>query len=774
MLLAFPLPYLRYIAALLIVFILAGCAAGAHHRAGISAMNEGAYAKAVKELQRAAELSPKDVRYRQDWLQNREMATRQLLSKAEAASAEGRNADAEQHYQSISSYDRENARALAGLETIGRIAGAAKDAAQAREAFKRGDMAQAAQWASRALEQAPTQPEARAVKNDIQALQAKEVISIPSLGTLYKKPINLEFRDASVKMVFEALSRTTGINFIFDREVKGEQHTTVFLRQTTLEDAIDVILTTNQLGKKILNSSSVLIYPNTSAKIKEYEDLMVKAFYLANTDAKETANLLKTVLKVKDVYVDGKSNMLVLRENPETIMLVEKLIALQDMDEPEVMLEVEVLEINRSRLLNLGIQFPEQLTVSPLASNSSSTNSTTATTPSFKLSDLKHLNSDKLGITLPSATVNLQKMDGDANLLANPRIRVRDREKAKIMIGDKVPVVTTTTTPNGFLSENIQYLDVGLKLEVEPEIHLRDEIGLRISLEVSSLVSTIKTSNGSQAYQIGTRNFNSALRLKDGETQILGGLISDADRSNANRIPLLGDLPLLGRLFSSQKDEKQKTEIVLSITPHLIRNIQRKEPAAESFWSGTEANLRSKPLQLRMMESPKEQTAPDNSTQNPPVSVPLVSVPQAAPFANAGDVKLSWKGPAKAKVGEVLTLELNLDSSKALRAAPLQLAFNQTAFQIVAIKEGDFFSKGGKGNFSQVLDAPSGRISVGLTSNEADGVKGEGRLLTIELKPLAAAMDAEISVIGIVPIGISQAIDRPLVPVTHRIEITNE
>lgn len=779
-------PLILTLSGLSAVLLLAGCAATLHHHTGMRAMDKGVYPEAVKELQLAAEMAPDDVRYQQDWLQNRETATNRLLFKAGAALAVKNDKQAEQHYRTILAYDKDNARALAGIETIRRVASAASDAALAREAFKRGDTAQASQLVSRALELAPKQAEALALRREIEALQAKEIINMPSLSNLYKKPINLEFRDASVKMVFEALSRTTGINFIFDREVKAEQRTTVFLRQTTLEDAIDVILTTNQLDKKILNPSSVLIYPNSSAKTKEYQDLMVKAFYLANVEAKQTANLLKTVLKLKDVFVDDKSNMIVLRENPDTIILAEKLIALHDMAEPEVMLEVEVLEISRARALNLGVQVPDQLTISPLSplattssASSGSDSSATGASPTFKLNDLKHLNADTLGVTLPGVAVNLQKTDGDANLLANPRIRVRDREKAKIMIGDKVPIVTTTATPNGFLSENITYQDVGLKLEVEPEIHLHGEIGLKISLEVSSLVSSIKTSNGSQAYQIGTRNFNSALRLMDGETQVLGGLISDADRSSANRIPLLGDLPLLGRLFSNQKDEKQKTEIVLSITPHLIRNIERKEPAAESFWSGTDANLRSKPLLLRSAEGATTPSAifAVSPGSLPPPSAALSFNPssqtQAAPAAIAGDVTLSWKGPLKGKVGEVLTLELQLECTKALRAAPLQLAFNPIQFQVVSVKEGDFFSQGGKGNFSQVIDMASGRISVGATSNEAAGVKGKGRLLTVELKPLAAAAEAEISVVGIIPVGISQAIDRPASPIVYKMEIAN-
>ncbi|HYD78902.1 MAG TPA: cohesin domain-containing protein [Paucimonas sp.] len=768
--LLFRLPRLAVNVALLAM--LTGCAASRHHFAGMQAMGSGAYAEAVLELQQAAELSPQDVQYQQDWLRNREIATQKLLAKAEKAKAEGHNTDAEQHYRTILKYDRHNARALAGLEALTEATRAAADAVQARDALKRGDTVEALKWAARSLERVPDQAEARAVKREAELLQAKDTIAVPSLSSLYKKPINLEFRDASVRMVFDALSRTTGINFIFDRDVKGDQRTTIQVKQTTLEDAIDVILTTNQLEKKILNASSVLIYPSTPAKAKEYQDLMVKAFYLSNIEAKTAANLLKSILKLKDIYVDDKYHMIVLRENPETIALAEKLIALQDLEEPEVMLEVEVLEVNRTRLLNLGIQLTNQFMVAPLQSATQSTTGTTgavnAATQPYKLSDLKSLDSSKLGITLPSATVSLQKIDGDANLLANPRLRVRDREKARILIGDKVPVVTTTTTPNGFLSESIQYLDVGLKLDVEPEIHLRDEISLKLGLEVSSLVGAIKTATGSQAYQIGTRNFSSSLRLKDGETQILAGLISDADRSDANRIPLLGDVPVLGRLFSSQKDDRQKTEIVMSITPHLIRNIQRKGPGAEAFWSGTEANLRTKPVQLRSATVSIMPPAASSGMQD---AGSAKSTPASPDVPDASGIKLAWNGPKQGKIGQTVSLELALDSRHALRAVPLQLAFDPAQFEIVSVKEGEFFGKGGKNNFSQVIDKASGRVSVGAASNEAAGVQGGGKLLIVELKPLAAAAEAEISVIGMTPIGSNQAVGKPALPVTHRIAI---
>ncbi|WP_269532639.1 cohesin domain-containing protein [Chitinimonas sp. BJYL2] len=783
-----------------VALALSGCASVYHHGTGMDEMARGNYAEAVPHLQKAAELSPQDVRYKTDWLQNRDKAVSRLLAQADANLHSGKETEAQQQYQSILSFDPDNERARSGLDKLARLRQANEDAAQARDALKRNDPTLALKLASRALEAVPDQLEAKAVRREIEALQSKELLTTPSLSNLYKKPINLEFRDASVKTVFEALSRTTGINFIFDREVKADQRTTVFLRQTALEDAIDVILTTNQLDKKILNDTSVLIYPNTPAKAKEYQELVVRAFYLATAEAKQTAQLLKTVLRIKDVFVDDKLNLLVLREPPETIVLAEKLVALHDLDEPEVMLEVEVLEINRSRLLDLGIKLTDQFTVAPLTSSTSSGTggSTTSTLPTFKLSDLKNLNSDKLGVTLPTATLSLRKEDGDANLLANPRIRVKDREKAKILIGDKVPVVTTTTTPNGFLSENIQYLDVGLKLEVEPDVHLRDEIGLKVSLEVSSVVNTVKTSSGSQAYQIGTRNASSVLRLKDGETQVLAGLISDEDRSAANRIPLLGDLPLLGRLFSSQKDDRRKTEIVLSITPRLIRNADRKEPAAEAFWSGSESILRTKPLQLRTLSNPNTSAAAPTTqpASNPaapanpsaasnasptPASAPAQAAaqagtdnalpPQAAEMlANTSPLRLRWDGPNRSKVGEALTLNLALDSSELLRAAPLQLAYNPAQFEVVSVKEGTYFSKDGKGNFSQIVDKQSGRISVGLSSSEATGVKGDGRLMTVELKALAPA-EAEISLLRISPVGSSQAIVRPVTPIVHKVSV---
>ncbi|MDN2700400.1 general secretion pathway protein GspD [Janthinobacterium sp. SUN100] len=749
--------------AVFLAVVLSGCAAQQHHRDGIEAMARGDYAKALQELSQAATMAPDDVAYRRDWLRAREDASNKLFGAAANSAAAGDYRKAEASYRQVLQYEPDNHRAQSGLTKLVDLQRADDEVIAARRAFKEGDVNRAAELAAGTLRRVPGHVGAQALRTELDAQLALATPAVPKLSAVYAKPINLEFRDASIKMVFDALSRTTGINFIFDRDVKPEQRTTVFLKQTSLDDAIDVILSTGQLDKKVLNASSVLIYPSNQTKQREYQDLMVRAFYVANVEAKQTASMLKTVLKLKDIHVEEKSNMLVLRETPETIALAEKLIRLQDMEEPEVMLEVEVLEINRSRLLNAGVQWNSQLTVTPLGITSSMP-TTGSSTSSMKISDLRNLNSDRLGITVPSATINLQKTDADAKLLANPRIRVRDREKAKIMIGDRVPVVTTTST-NTFVTENIQYLEVGLKLEVEPDVHLHDEIGLKLGLEVSSLVSSVKTNNGSQAYQIGTRNVNTSLRLKDGETQILAGLINDEDRSAGNRVPLLGDFPVLGRLFGSQNDSRQKTEIVLSITPHLIRNIRRQGPAAESFWSGTETALRDRPLMLRSVDEKGGGNTHAGGAATPP-SVAPASAQMPATALNAP--KLLWTGPATMKSGEVGTFNLRLNTAEKLRAGSVQLGYDPADFEFVSLDDEGYFSKG---SFSKSVDTASGRISASFDSGAAAPPSGEGAMLSLQLKARARATDSAIGVISFMPVGAQGVVGRPALPLMHNVTI---
>lgn len=444
---------------------------------------------------------------------------------------------------------------------------------------------------------------------------------VPVLKTMSSKPISLEFREANLKMVFEALSRTTGINFILDKDIRNDQKTTVFIKSAPLQDVLDSLLSANQLQKKVINDDTVVIYPNTPLKAREYQELVMRTFYLANADVKQTAGLLKTMLQVKDIFTDEKINLVVIRDTPDVIRMAEQLVLAQDIADPEVVLDVEILEINRNKATELGIKYPNQLSV--LSGDEAV----------LTMNTLKNLSSSEIGVT-PNPALNFKDTNGAANLLANPSIRVRNREKARIHIGDRIPVITYNVSSTGTISESVQYVDVGLKLEVEPSVNIEDDVAIRIGLDVGTLGPSFTTVNGSRVFQIGTRNASTLLRLHDGETQILAGLINDQDRSDISKLPGLGDIPLLGRLFSNKSSERTKTDVILSITPHVIRNLPVQTAASAEVVIGTESSLGRVPTSIR-------------GGVLPAMLAPLLNRPPPQPAAPADNAAPATSGKEK-------------------------------------------------------------------------------------------------------------------------------
>jgi general secretion pathway protein D len=272
--------------------------------------------------------------------------------------------------------------------------------------------------------------------------------------------------------------------------------------------------------------------------------------------------------------------------------------------------------------------------------------------------------------------LNLKQQDGATNVLANPRIRVKNREKAKIHIGDKVPVVTTTATANIGVASSVNYLDVGLKLEVEPSVRIESDVEIKISLEVSNIVKEVAMTNGGLAYQIGTRNASTILRLHDGETQVLAGLIQDEDRRTASKVPGLGDLPVLGRLFSSNNVARNKTEVVLLITPHIARNIARPEYAVSEFLSGTDAAAGAQPLILRSAAAGGLALATTLASPPAPRATAAPLNATAAPLNAPAPLAVTWSGPPQAQAGGDLTLGIQLGDDPGIAGAQIQLAFD--------------------------------------------------------------------------------------------------
>ena len=584
----------RLITMILVGFAIAGCATtNPAFLEGRTLIESGNVDEGLARVEEASRAEPSNQEYRAYYYRQRDLAIQRFLTLAETARGANSLDAAETAYRRALALDPANARATTGLDGLVMERRHRALLTEAEALVKQGNADAAHAKVREVLAENSSNREARALIRRIERENMDAATATPRLNATLRRPITLEFRDAPLRAVFELISKHTGLNFVFDRDVKPDVRTTVFVKDTTIEDVIRFVLVTNQLERKVLNETTLLIYPNTPAKIRDYRELVVKSFYLANADVKHTANMIKTLVKTRDVYVDEKLNLLVIRDTPEAVRIAERLVANQDLAEPEVMLEVEVLEVGTTLLSELGIRWPDQISAGVVGA---------AGVPGqLTLREWQNRDSSlvRLSVTDPFLIVNLKNQNGRTNILANPRIRVKNKEKAKVHIGDKVPVITTTAAGTGFVSESVNYLDVGLKLEVEPSVFLEDEVGIKVGLEVSSIVDQIESKSGTLTYRVGTRNAATTLRLRDGETQVLAGLISDEDRRNAAKVPLLGDLPVLGRLFTNNNDTASKTEIVLLITPRVVRNLQRPGIRLEEFPSGTEGAIGAAPLMLQ-------------------------------------------------------------------------------------------------------------------------------------------------------------------------------
>ena len=594
------------VTALAVAVLMLGCASNPHADAGKRLIAENKPEQAVAELQLALTAEPGNLEARAGLERARSQLAARYIVEGENARIAGQLDAAESAFQRALKVIPGYQRAAQGLRQIGFDRDQAQLIAEAAQFLKEGELNAADSRLRTVLAQNPAQPQARKLMKDIEQRRV-EARASSSANPGLAKPVTLEFRDTPIRSVFEILARTSGINFVFDKDVKPDIKVTIFVRNSTVDDVMKLVLVTNQLEKKRLNDNSILIYPNTAPKLKDYQELVTKSFFLSNADVKQAQALVKQIVKSKDIFIDEKLNLLVVKDTAEAVRLTEKLLESLDMAEPEVMLEVEVLEVSRNKLLDLGPQFPEQVgygKITPDVVNSvlGTSGNIISQTTTFGGAlapgniDLRNHAGLTTYVANPGILLNLKDQDGSSRLLANPRIRVKNRDKAKILIGDKIPVFTTTSTANVGVAASVTYLDVGLKLEVEPNVSLDNEVGMKVGLEVSSIGKEVQGPAGSLAYQIGTRSADTNLRLHDGETQVLAGLINDEERSSASHLPGIGDIPLVGRLFSAQSDTSNKTEIVLLITPHILRNLVRPDAVEPTIPSGTDSAVGALPL----------------------------------------------------------------------------------------------------------------------------------------------------------------------------------
>ena len=722
--------------------------------------------QAVIELENGLATYPDSMTLRSGLIQARGQAVSQAVSEAGALRAAGKLDEAQARLERTLKLDPTDERLVSQLASLSIERQQRTALIEAQALAARGEQDAALRRIAQALQDNPHHDGLVELQRQLEMAKRQELLTSSQAARAEQRPISLDFRDANLRTVLDVVSHTSGLNFVFDRDLRSDAKVSVYMRQARVQDALDLITSTNQLAMKIIDPKTVLIYPNTPDKQREYQEQIVRVFYLSNADAKGAAAFLRAMLKVHEPFVDERTNMIALRDSQENIQLAERLVAMYDSAEPEVVLEMEVLEISSTSLTNLGIQFPTSVSLTPIAP-STDTNGLT-------LGNIRSLTKDNIAFGIGGLTVNLQRQVGDFSTLANPQIRVKNKEKAKVLVGDKIPIVTSTTGTGGFVSDSVSYIDVGLKLDVQPTIYPDDQVSIQVGLEVSSLGSSITTSSGTVAYQIGTRDASTVLRLRDGETQLLAGLISKDESTNSNRLPILGDIPLLGRLFSSNLDNGDRKELVLAITPHIVRNLRQPTASESELWVGTEAAPKLRPVgglrAVPVVAIPPASGVASGAVAALPqgtASAPAEAVPNqdgdAARKLLAAATVLSWDGTRDAHVGDTIDVQVVLDTPVALRGLPLELHYDPARLQLLDVNAGPLFAQGGAETSVSKTDDGSGALRVGVLRTQATGVIGKGTAVDVRFK-VRAAGEAKVDLVGGKALGLTGPASIPALP----------
>src|SRR6516225_11925037 len=414
-----------------------------------------------------------------------------------------------------------------------------------------------------------------------------------------KMPASLTFRDASSRDIFTAIARLANISVIFDTAYR-DSPVTVDLRNATLDDALSTVAGATRTFFRVSAPKTVVVIPDTPAKRREYEEEIVKTFYLSNADLKETMDLLRMVLDARRISPTTGTNALTIKDSPERIAAASRVITAIDKARPEVIIDVELIEVDRTKLQEYGLQI-----ASPGSPGINGSVSIDNGTTGISLSALRNLSqSDILLANLPSLYYRLLKSDSTTRTLANPQLRTTDGVGATARFGEQVPVPVTTFAPiaTGGVSQqpitSFNYQNIGVNIKITPRTHHDDDVSLQLNVSVTNISGT--GFGGLPTF--GNREVNTVIRLRDGETNMLGGLIRDDERNTLEGVPGLSDVPLVGRLFAHTQKTTDQTDIILTLTPHIIRVLDLNESDLRPFRVGRDslAPISELPLPLEL------------------------------------------------------------------------------------------------------------------------------------------------------------------------------
>lgn len=622
----------------------------------------------------------------------------------------------------------------------------------------------------------------------------------PELKPLSREPINLKMTN-DARVVFETVGKLAGLSVLFDPDFTSRR-ITAELPNVTLEQALDAISLESKAFWKPLTQSVIFVAPDTPQKRKDLEDEEVRTFYLSNTvtpqDLTEIVTGLRQLLDLHRVQQVNSQNAIVIRETPDKLALAAKIIRDIDKAKPEVLIHVQVLTANRDRLRDLGIlpgqsvalSFTPRCSVQPYSStsttntncssSSSSSSSTSSSTGQISLNNLKQLSWADYSLTLPGATANAILTDNATRIIQDPEVRVTDGQKATLKIGDRVPVATGSFQAgvgvgvgsgagvvNPLVNTQFQYIDVGVNIDVTPRVHPDGDVSLKLSVEVSQISGTSSIGGINQPI-ISQRKVEHDVRLKEGEVSMLGGLIERDQIKNINGIPGLADIPMFRYLFSDNSNEVTDNEVLIVLTPHVIRMPTISADDLRPLAAGTDSNVRVYHDEDEPQATPPAGSQP--SSQAAPPGSGAAAAPSGAPAAAGAPGPAVTVAPAPAtaapagatgqptaqtvasttqlqfqpdnvtvKPGDTVTLGLAVNNVTDLYSIPMMIQYNPAVVQVEEVRNGGFLS-GGTQEIAivQRIDQQKGQVIISATRQpNTPGVNGSGTLLGITVRGLA-------------------------------------
>jgi general secretion pathway protein D len=608
----------------------------------------------------------------------------------------------------------------------------------------------------------------------------------PRLNPKSNIPIVLKFKDETVKKVYDALSKASGINFLFDDRVDLAKKVNIDLVDVNFSKALDTLMAQNKHFYKVWDENTILIADDNQQKHKEYDDLVIQTFYLSNADVKDVQVLLRSLLDARQLAQNDRLNAITIRDTPDRVQVAEKIIEANDKAKAELVVDVQLLEFDRTLLQSLGID----LTGSNGGNGKSLTISYTGGTsvPLNNLGLLNNLGSYSIG-PIPSVLMNFLLSDAGAKVIAKPQLRVSEGEKASVKIGDRIPIPTTTFNTTQTVGGTVvpitsfTYQNVGINIDLEPRVHHNKEVTLKLKVELSNLAGTVSAGGGVTQPIIGTREIETQIRLKDGETNLLAGLIRKEERTSLSGVPGISQIPVLKHLFGSTETNVTENDIVLTLTPHIIRIPDITASDLLPLWIGTDQDVGLRGVsRTSPFGAPFE---PDGSSEEPPAEapdsgagagpgavVPVVPVPvrsgvqaptspteppaggettrtgggggtapAAAPPAPPLPASVSFS-PASvlAKVGDTVEIQVRISQASRVGSVPFHISYDPKVLQFIPPgREGDFLKSDGASTVYNAQASTLNEVFVAMARlGVPNGVGGTGTLASFQFKAVAA------------------------------------